>query len=571
MNGPVPHTAADALIDGLTEMGVSHLFANFGSDHPPIIEALARRAEQGRNTPRVILCPHESVGLAAAHGHALVSGQAQAVVVHCDVGTQTLGGAVHNVARARVPVFVFAGETSVTLDGERFGARNRPVQYIQDVRDQHAIVRPYVKWSYPMRVSANAKQLAYRALQLASSAPPGPVYLSAPRELLFEPVEPKADESEQWPEVEPAGLGGMMLEALAGAVTGARRPLIVTSYLGRTARGVARLGALAERFEIPVVEASPAYLNLPWDHPCRLNAEPERVVGKADCVLVIDCDVPWVSSLGRPSSEAPVFHIDQDPLKRELPVWHIPAARVARADGAEALEQLLERLAGRLPDPAVLAGRRRWLGELREQSDPIDPSADGSRLDADFLSARLAEIVDDEAIVLDETITSSPFVRRRLRRRRPGTYFQSGGSALGWHGGAAIGAKLADPDRTVVALAGDGSYFFSVPSAVHWVASRYATPFLTVIYNNGGWNATKQNVLKLDPEGAAARADRYWVNLQSGADLPAIATAAGGAFGRTVHGAEALMPALEEGMAAVKAGRSAVIDVRLPPVSSQVV
>ena len=77
----------DAILDALRDTGVTHLFGNFGSDHPDLIESLARSQASGRNSPRVVICPFESVGLAAAHGHTLVSGQAQAVVVHCDVGT----------------------------------------------------------------------------------------------------------------------------------------------------------------------------------------------------------------------------------------------------------------------------------------------------------------------------------------------------------------------------------------------------------------------------------------------------------------------------------------------------
>jgi acetolactate synthase-1/2/3 large subunit len=121
----------------------------------------------------------------------------------------------------------------------------------------------------------------------------------------------------------------------------------------------------------------------------------------------------------------------------------------------------------------------------------------------------------------------------------------------------------------VVSLAGDGSYFFSVPSAVHFIAHRYATPFLTVIYNNGGYNATKQNTLRLHPEGVAQQNDTFWVSLGHEPDLAGIAAAAGGSFARTVSDPGALRDTLREALAAVAGGRAAVVDVRLERISQQ--
>jgi acetolactate synthase I/II/III large subunit len=160
-----PERSAGALIvDALRDAGVTHFFANFGSDHPAIIEALAVDRENGLDTPTVILCPHEATALSAAHGYAAVTGRPQAVFVHTDVGTANLGGAVHNAARSRVPVFVFAGLTPYTLEGELPGGRNTFVNHLQDVADQHGLVRPYVKWSYDLRTAVNTPQVVHRAL-----------------------------------------------------------------------------------------------------------------------------------------------------------------------------------------------------------------------------------------------------------------------------------------------------------------------------------------------------------------------------------------------------------------------
>jgi len=142
--------------------------------------------------------------------------------------------------------------------------------------------------------------------------------------------------------------------------------------------------------------------------------------------------------------------------------------------------------------------------------------------------------------------------------------FTSGGGSLGWHGGAAIGAKLAHPNKTVIALTGDGSYMFSVPSSVHWMARRYNTPFLTVIYNNKGWKSPKLSTLAVHPDGYASRAADLDMSFNPQPDYAAIAAAAGGAFPRIVDDVADLEKSFDECFHAVQVeGRSAVLDARL--------
>ncbi len=183
------YTASMALLDALIEAGVSHIFANFGSDHPGLIEAIATARATGKIIPTIITCPNEMVALSCAHGFAQVSGRAQAVIVHVDCGTQALAGAVHNAARGRIPVFIFAGLSPATQEGEAVGSRNEFIHWLQDVADQRGIVRPYVKYENEIRNPGNVKQIVHRALQIAKSEPRGPVYVVAAREVLRRRVE----------------------------------------------------------------------------------------------------------------------------------------------------------------------------------------------------------------------------------------------------------------------------------------------------------------------------------------------------------------------------------------------
>jgi acetolactate synthase I/II/III large subunit len=146
--------------------------------------------------------------------------------------------------------------------------------------------------------------------------------------------------------------------------------------------------------------------------------------------------------------------------------------------------------------------------------------------------------------------------------------FTSGGGSLGWNGGAAIGVKLACPDKTVVCLTGDGSYMFSAPSSVHWIARRYQTPFLQIIYNNRGWKAPKLSALAIHPDGYARQAvdrnENIGVSFDPPPDYSGIAAAAAGAFARIARRPEELNPALDDALNAVRhERRCAVVDVYL--------
>jgi len=566
------YTTADALMEALQEVGISYLFCNLGSDHPSMIEALAKAKEEGKELPKAIICPHESVALAAAQGYAMMSGQAQGVIIHTDVGTQNLGGAVHNAFRARVPVFVFAGETPYTMGGELPGSRNSHVNYLQNVYDQRGILRSYVKWESDIRTGKNVKQLIYRAMQMAQSDPAGPVYLTGAREVLEENVEQLPDSWEKWSLIEQPSLPEKGINVIVSALLEAQNPVLITSYLGRNKKAVTELIAFCEKLAIPVVEQIPTYVNFPRDHALHLGYDPNPYIREADVIIAIDTDVPWVSTQVQPKDDCKVYFIDLDPIKEEIPLWHTLSAKNYRADAYEALLQLNDDLSQREMNENQIQERYQRIASQHDEQREAwkqKEQVEGNTITPEWLTACLRQVVDEDTVILDETITNTMTVSKHLPRSKSGTYFTSGGTSLGWNGGAAVGIKLADPTKTVVSLTGDGTYLFSVPASVHWMSRRYQAPFLTVIYNNEGWNATKMNLLKRYPDGIAKQTDSYWVNFDQSADLAKIAEAAGGAYARMVTDPRELPEVLQQAMNEVKNGRSAVVDVRLAKISNQ--
>ena len=200
------YTGASALIEALVDAGVSYLFVNLGSDHPGIVEALAQARATGKPVPKVVTCPNEMVALTCAQGFVQITGRAQAVLVHVDCGTQAMAGAIHNVAKCRVPVLIFAGASPYTQEGELKGSRNEFIHWLQDVPDQRGILRGYMKYENELRTGRNIKQMIYRALQIASSDPQGPAYLMAAREVLEEEVPPVSIDPARWTPIAPQPL-----------------------------------------------------------------------------------------------------------------------------------------------------------------------------------------------------------------------------------------------------------------------------------------------------------------------------------------------------------------------------
>src|SRR6516225_12063636 len=238
--GKAPCTTSRAMLEAMREAGVRYLFANLGSDHTGIVEtyAQARRDGCADALPELVICPHEFVALSAAQGYAQVSGEAQAVLVHVDCGTQNLGGAVHNAARGRVPVLILAGLSPMTAYGELPGSRNEFIHWLQDSADQAGLVRGYAKYAHEIRTGANAGQLVHRALQIARSEPAGPSYLTAAREVLEAPAPEQRGQRQWWARGAPARWVPRAADATPPAWRGPAPPLVVPSYWGGNPAGV---------------------------------------------------------------------------------------------------------------------------------------------------------------------------------------------------------------------------------------------------------------------------------------------------------------------------------------------
>jgi len=562
---------AEAFVELLNANGVEYIFLNPGTDTFPVQEALSKYKALGKRTPEVILSLHESVGMAAAHGHFMLSGRPQVVLVHVDVGTQQVGGALHNAQRGRIGVIFCAGRAPWTFEQNQRGERFLNIHWLQEQLDQAGIVRGYVKWDYELRTNENIGQVVQRAFQIAATEPCGPVYLTLPAELLLEKIKKvripavARHAAPSTPQADTAALN----EA-ARMLLDAKMPLIVTGDSGRKPQAVASLVELAEALGARVV-TSPTRMNFPTTHPLCGGSDPNPYLKEADVLLLIDCDVPYVPAQGKPSPEAKIIHISIDPVKQDIPMWVFPVDVLIGADSSKAIPALSEVVRQRAtPEQQarfkarsrqLRSGHRQLFDEWRRSAlnkagqKPISP---------EWLCHCINEAIDEDTILLNETVTNLPFVTRLIQRTRPGTFFSNGGTSLGWGLGGALGAKLAAPDKTVVTMVGDGSFVFGCPIPTLWAADVYKAPFLSIIFNNAIYQAPKEALRRAYGEEGFSGKAGPWVGMDiaPSPDYALIAQACQ-AYGQRVEEPSALPSALKEALGQVRRGRPAVLDVRI--------
>ena len=575
MSGPgLKQSTAHYFLEGLNELGIEYLFCNLGTDHAPLIEEMARWRKAGLRYPRVVVCPHENVAMHMAGGYALATGRGQGVLVHVDAGTANAAVALHNLCRGRVPVLLMAGRAPHTIHGELPGSRDTYVHFVQEPFDQASLARPYVKWEYTLPTGVVAKEALRRAQALMQSDPKGPVYLMLPRETLAESWQASAVRAFPGERYGPVAAGGADPEtvaALADRLLASQNPLLITAYAGRDPANVALIDELARFAGIRVIEFNPVHLSIPHDSPCFGGFLPGKHLAQADVGLLVDVDVPWIPK-DTPDNPATWWaQIDVDAVKRGFPMWGFPSNLRIEGSSSRILAQLLEALRAKAtPEFKAAASERvaRMAGEARGRAEAMAKlAADRGRsgqLNPHHVCAELGRALEGEDIVLNEAIRNSPAVFGQIPRSRPGTLIGLAGGGLGFSGGMALGLKLARPERTVVQVVGDGSFYFCNPDAVFAVSAQYKLPILSVVLDNGGWAAVKEATLRMHPEGEAKQAGDFQSQLPRGMSFARIAEAAG-AYGETLTEPGETAAAIKRCLAEVRGGRSAVLHVHIAP------
>jgi acetolactate synthase-1/2/3 large subunit len=560
-----PETAAEAWLGLLAARGVDYLFANGGTDFAPVVEAYAKGQKLGWRLPEIVIVPHENMGVAMAHGYAMVTGRPQAMMVHVGVGTANTLNGIINASRQNVPILLTAGRTPITESGALAAARNNYIHWAQEHFDQGGMLREFVKWDYELRHAEQVETVIDRALAICKSEPQGPVYVTLPREVLASSFQGREFSfATTISPASPPAADPAALEEAAKLLGAAQRPLLITANGGRTLEGSRAIEQLAQALAVPVVHYRPRHLALSTEHPMHCGWDPHPLLKEADVVLVVDCDVPWIPKEGKPKAGAKIVHIGPDPLFARYPLRGFRTDLALTGAVAPTLQALWRSAQKHAVSLKQIEDRRRALtkisGDIRTRAragfDPMPPSITGK-----WLSACMNRLLDGNTILVNEY----PTVLEEMVIEQPGHYFgNTSAGGLGWGLGAALGAKLATPAKTVICALGDGSYMFGNPTAGHYVSEAMHLPVLFVIANNARWAAVHRSTLATYPKGVASESKQPpFATLEPSPRFEHVIQASGG-HGERVTEPGQLMPALERALKVVREEkRQALVNVCL--------
>lgn len=491
VSAPAGPWVSDAVVDLLIDAGIEHVAFNPGASFRGLHDSLVHHRDDG---PTPLLCLHEGVAIAVAHGYAKACGRPMAAVVHDVVGLQHATMAIYNAWCDRVPMLVLGGTGPVSTT-----ARRPWIDWIHTALVQGNQVRDYVKWDdQPADAPSIPRSLA-RALTLAAASPPGPVYVCVDAGLQENPLPGGFD----WegmaahPVPCPPAPGPDDVRAMADLLRTASRPLIATDFVGDDPAAFAGLVTLAELTAVPVLDCG-ARLNFPTSHPLNVTYAPE-VVADADTVLGLDVD-DFDGALRRTAARRAV-HAGLGHLRargwsndfQELPALerHVTAA------AGPTLAALLVELRADPVAPEILADRReRWATEPGERLATARTAALRAEAAGAIPVPRLLAELWPLLAARDMTVVHGEpppwgHERRLWALDRPRCHLGSAaGGGLGDGPGSAIGATLAlrGAPTLCVNLQPDGDLLFT-PSAL-WTAVHERLPLLTIVLDNREYRNT---------------------------------------------------------------------------------
>jgi thiamine pyrophosphate-dependent acetolactate synthase large subunit-like protein len=492
-------------------------------------------------------------------------------------------------------MIIIAGEAPTTMSGVP-GCRSEPVQWYQDVHGQGDLVRPYSRYTYSLAVHDDIRRVISRAKLMATTGVPGPVYLTASREVLAaDTIRPANTVHKSSMSHCARELSDGYAKQLTHALIKAQNPLVVTGYLGRDHDAVMQLQRLTNLVpSLRIFDSEARYMSFPASDPAWISPRTgaRSAIASADLILILDCDVPWIPSKICPADTATIWHLDFDTRKDYMQQFDFGADFTFQVECKFALKSICEILDSESSQDTVQSGSP--LGEENRQSShakglevlhDLALKRKDDTIHADLLFAALHTSLPKETVFVADAVTNQGHLLEQLQLNTPGTFFTKGGSGLGWATGASIGMKLAlrsressmggtsqdnaseFDDPLVCCVVGDGAYMFSNPAVAFLDAAGHETPFLTIVINNGGWNATRMCVDDVHPGGtAASNQDGLYRNHLKTVrpDHVGIAKAASGntMWGLRVDREQELSSALQEAIHIVKREKvGAILDV----------
>jgi thiamine pyrophosphate-dependent acetolactate synthase large subunit-like protein len=568
-NSPASEVAAwgsDYLAQVIRTLNLEYVALTPGASFRGLHDSLVNHL--GNADPKMLLCLHEEHTVSIAHGYAKVKDRPMAAIVHTNIGLMHATMAIFNAWCDRSPVMVFGATGAVDA------AKRRPwIEWIHTSKDQGALVRDYTKWDDQPASLAAAAESMLRANMMTQTVPKAPVYVCFDVSMQEEamPKNLPLPDMARFKVPTPAQPAVDELQTALNLLAGARNPLILMGRVSRSEAVWRQRIELAERLGAKVLTDLKLAAAFPTDHPLhaappglRMSKKGVDALREADVVLSLD----WVDLAGTLKGAWP----DGKPLAKIIQCSVDPYVHRGWSMDYQGLAPMDVQL---LCDPDALVPT--LLAEVKKRSDlparvytpvakvsaetPMEPDGHVGIRNFGWMMHRLAKT---------EKMT---FIRLPLGWSGATCSFNhpldflgtDGGGGLGSGPGNSIGAALAlrGSDRLPVAILGDGDFMMGV-SAI-WTAARYKIPLLILVSNNRSFFNDE-----IHQERVAIQRERPVENKSIGQhigdpdiDIAAIASAQGATGMGPVHRAGDLEATLVKAIAAVKAGQTVVVDVRV--------
>lgn len=564
--------AADAYLHTFEANGVDYFFNSPGTEYAPLWDHFAADEETETGIPTskhgigYVGCRHEELAIHMAMGYTLMTGEPQVVGFHVNVGSLHAAMSIHGAYRSRIPMVVVTSHADTHEDELRGGTPGSHYLNFNAPGGFEDHFSRYVKWMAHPERNVNAPRYLSRAFRVARSSPSGPSFLNLSRELLYDEDLEECQVVREVP-ASPPTPSPATIERVAQKLIDATNPFIISGQTGRNPDAANHLVTLAERLGAPVLETPKWHHGIPLEHPLSLGDRTfasHYLEKDVDLVFVVDSKRPWYPPEKNAPDDAEVIVLSPEPDHARLDYWNYPADVLLTGESTATLSAVLDHVP---QSGAASTGPVDWEAEhdrLREYWTGL--ARDGERevpIDPFWLCRELDRTLPDDAILVEET-TVHKGVINNLIETKDRSYVGAGRALAGGRGGAlgmALGAKLAAPDRPVVALVGDGAYNYNPVSAALGAAQEHRLPFLTVIFDNAGYRSQKSSHASHYPEGRASRSGRF-----PGSSIrprPEYDRQAGAwdAFGAVVDDPDDVASTVERALDEMDAGRAAVLDV----------
>src|SRR5882724_8082574 len=538
-------TGKQAFLQILRQEGVSVMFGNPGTTELPLMDGLAR--EPGIH---YVLALQEAVAIAMADAYAQASGGLAAVNVHVSPGLGNAMGMLYDAAKSGAPMLLTAGQHD-----QGFNV-TEPILW----SDLPPMAAPLVKWSTEARRLEDLPRIVHRAVKTAFAHPSGPVFLSLPVDVLN--AERDLDLGAPT-RVAPRIVGDRAAIARAAELLArAKNPVIIAGDAVAHGDALAELAEVAELIGAPVItEGVASTCSFPFTHPLYAGSMPR--IGPPIRALLMRHDLLFsvggdLFTLSLPD--------DVDPMPPGLTVVHLDVNPWELGKNYPAEVAILGEPKATLPE--ISEAIRRHTGtnghpQAARRRDAVTAAfaAEASRVPISPLTLmhEVAKVTPADAVIVDEAISSSQGIRHFFRCADAKSFFGLRGGGIGWGLPAALGVKLALPDRPVVALVGDGSSMYT--NQALWTAARESLAVVYVIFNNTSYRILKQRTKAL--KGFSAEDDRY---VAMDLDRPLIdfigLARSLGVAGTRVEKSSDIGPAVSRALAS---GGPHLVDVRIDP------